>query len=187
MADSKISKLPAVSSIDGTEEYAVNESNTSRKATATQQSQYTESRLQHGVLCSNSGAQTITTATWTELAWNTEVWKVGDSAIHSTSVNNSRMTAQVTGEYLVTAAILWEALAVDFITRLQVYKGGATELWRTQVASINDATYGTHIAANALVQLTATDYIEIRVYHTRGSNADVQAAMTRGGMYLVGR
>jgi len=187
VADSKISALTGVSSIDGTQEYVVNDGGTTRKATGTQQSQYTETRLQQGVLCSMSGSQAIGNAAWEALAFDAEIWKVGIATIHSTSSNNTRLAATVTGEWMVTGVIDWEPLAEDIETRVRVYKNGTTELWRVASQSINSATWGSSSPIHATVQLTSGDYIELGAYHNRGSDYDTVSAYTRFGMYLVGR
>jgi hypothetical protein len=188
MADSAISALTGVSSIDGTQEYAVNDSGTTKKATGTQQAAYGETRLQQGVLCSNSGTTTCTTGTWTSLAFDTEVWKVGESAIHSTVSNNSRLTAQITGEYVVGGEVHWVAVAAAFAVAARVIKNGSTELWRVQYPAVNSGSVNTIIALPAgLIQLSATDYVEFEAWHNRGSNLDVATGYTRFGMYLIGR
>lgn len=187
MADTKISALAAVASIDGTQEHAVNESGTTKKATGTQQAEYTESRLQNGVLCSHATDQTLTTGTWTTLAFDTEAFKVGDSAIHSTSTNNSRITAQITGEYILVALVRYDAAAADFIVGSRFYKNGSTQQWIETKPSTNDATYGSYGQMTAMLQLTAADYVELQAFHTRGSDLDVLSAATRFGVYLLGR
>jgi hypothetical protein len=187
MADSKISALTGVSSIDGTQEYPVNDGGTTKKATGTQQAAYTETRLQQGVACSHSVDQAITTATWTAIAFDAEEFKVGDTAIHSTSTNNSRLTAQVAGEYVIVASVQWEESASADVLRAQIQKNGSTEVWRDISPSINSGTFATTQDVTAVVQLSATDYVELRVYHNTGVDRDVNASMTRFGMYLVGR
>jgi len=187
MADTKISAYAAVASIDGTEEYAVNESGTTKKATGAQQATYQEARIQQGVLCSDASDQTLTTATWTSLAFDTESWKVGDSDIHSTSVNNSRLTAQITGEYLVTGLVQWEAVAADFILQTRIYKNGGSVLWRFVGPSLNAGSFNGTSNVTGLVRLTATDYVELQAYHNQGSDYDAMSTGTRFGMYLVGR
>ena len=187
MADTKISALAAVSSVVTAQEFAVNDAGTTKKATAEEVSEYVESRYQQGVLCSHASDQAIPTATWKELAFDTETWKVGSVAIHSTVTNNSRFTAQVAGEYHVTASVQWEALAIDNPLRVQIFKNGAAELWRDIRNSVNSASVASFVNLSAFVQLSATDYVEIRVYHSRGSDRDVVSTMTRAGMYLIGR
>lgn len=187
MADSKISALTLVSSIDGTQGFAVNDGGTTRKATGAQQAAYQETRLQQGVLCSMAGDQAITTATWEELAFDTESWKVGDSAIHSTSSNNTRLTAQIAGEYFIVGAVQWEAIANSHVVQTRLYKNGASIPWRHTGASLNDATYSRISPIAAILRLAVDDYLELSAFHTRGSDVDVLSTNTNFGMYLLGR
>lgn len=187
MADTKISALTSVASIAGTEEYAVNESGTTKKATGTQQAVFSEARSQQGVRCSHASGQTITTATWTLLSWDTEDWKVGDSAIHSTVSNNSRMIAQVAGEYLAFGLIEFDTDNTDYILQMQVRINGASNavLRVPAISSVNTTTRVN--VPFAVVQLSASDYIDLRVQHSKGSDLDVLSAESFFGMYLLGR
>ena len=188
MADSKISALSGVSSVAGAEEFPCNNAGATEKATGTQLSQYVETRLQQGVLCSLSGAQSITTSTWTDIEWGAEVWKVGDTAIHSTSSNSERLTAQIAGEYLPTGTIQFDGEATDFIVGVRLYKNGSTQMARLFSRSLENASWGVTIAVPPVpVQLSATDYITCQVWHNLGSGYDVTAATSRFGMYLLGR
>ena len=187
MADSKISALNAVSSVVGTEEFAVNNSGATEKATGTQVSQYVESRLQQGVLCSKSALQTITTGAYAELTWDVEVWKVGESAIHSTSSNTGRMVAQIAGEYLPIGTIEFDTEASDFVVAVRLRKNG-TVFARIKARSLESAAHGVSIPIPPVaVQLSATDYITAEAFHTLGSNYDVVVNYSRFGMYLLGR
>lgn len=187
MADSKISALPSVASVDTAQEFAVNDAGTTSKANVNQLGNFIDSRTQQGVLCSHASDQAITTATWTALAFDTEEWKVGAAGIHSTVTNNSRFISLADGEWHIAGNVQWEAIAEDFIIVTRIIKNSTTELWRNIYPSLNDATWASFTDISALVQLTAGDYIEARVYHTRGSDVDVLSTITRFGMYLAGR
>ncbi len=190
MADTKISALAAVASVAGTEEYAVNESGTTKKATPAQAAAYGETRLQQGVRCKDAGDQTITTATWTALAFDTETWKVGESAIHSTSTNNSRLTAQMDGEYLPFGTVQVNTDANAWEISIRVRLNGSTTESLVMYPTIESATASDNSLYNIPflpVQLSSSDYIELEVWHSKGSNADVLSTRTTFGMYLLGR
>lgn len=188
MADTKISALAAVASIDGTEEIGVNESGTSKKATGAQIAAYQETRLQQGVLCTHASDQTLTTATWTPLDWDTETWKVGDAAIHSTSVNPERLTAQIDGEYMVTGIIAADPVAADFILSCRVRINATGEAAKVAVPNVNDAAIGTNLSVpSIIVQLSASDYVTVEVRHEKGSDGDILSTGSTFGMYLLGR
>jgi len=187
MADSKISALNAVSSVIGTEEIPVNNAGATEKATGTQVSQYVETRLQQGVLCSKSALQTIATGAFAELTWDVEEWKVGETAIHSTSSNTGRMVAQIAGEYLPVGAIEFDVTASDFVVAVRLRKNGAV-FARIKTRSLENAGHGVGIQIPPVpVQLSATDYITAEAFHTLGSDYDVAVNYSRFGMYLLGR
>lgn len=188
MADSKISALASVSSVAGTEQFPCNNAGATEKATGTQISQYVEARLQQGVLCSKSAAQTITSASWTDITWGAEVWKVGETAIHSTSTNTARLVAQIAGEYMPVGVISCDTGTGDFTVGVDIYKNNTTVLSRIYHPSLNKASFGISIPVPPVpVQLSATDYITCRVWHNKGSGYDVVVNHSRFGMYLLGR
>lgn len=190
MADIKFSALTAVSSIDGTQEYAVNDGGTSKKATGTQQAQYGETRLQQGVLCTHASDQTITTATWTELSFDTETWKVGDTSIHSTSTNNGRLIAQFDGEFMPYGLVGWGIVNGNpFMVQWRIRLNGTSTLSQGNFNSLdNEASAGPIVVVASIpAQLTSSDYITLEVRHNRGSNLDVLSANTKFGMYVLGR
>jgi len=188
MADSKISALSGVSSIAGAEEFPLNNAGATEKATGTQVSQYVESRSQHGVVCLKVSAQTITTTTWTDLTWGAEVWKVGDTAIHSTSSNTARLVAQLDGEYLPVGVIQFDVLAADCTVGVSIKQDGSTVLSRSFSRSLEKPGFGVAVPVPAVpVQLSSTDYITCQVWHNLGSGYDVVVNYSRFGMYLLGR
>lgn len=66
------------------------------------------------VRVTHNADQSITTATWTALAFNTEDWdKAGNAADtqHDNAINNSRLIAKYAGVYQVSASITWQASA----------------------------------------------------------------------------
>ena len=188
MADSKISALSGVSSIAGAEEFPVNNAGATEKATGTQVSQYVESRSQHGVLCNKAAAQTITTSSWTDLTWGAEVWKVGDTAIHSTSSNSERLTAQIEGEYMVVGGIQFDGTTSDFTVGVLIEKNGSLLMGRSFARTLEKTGFGVTVPVPAVpVQLSATDYITVQVWQNLGSGYDVTVNSSRFGMYLLGR
>jgi hypothetical protein len=188
MADSKISALSGVSSVAGSEEFPCNNAGATEKATAIQLSQWAESRLQQGVVCSKSAAQTITSGAWADLTWGAEVWKVGDTSIHSTSTLTDRLVAQISGEYLPTGVIQFDDTASDFTVGVQIYKNGSTVLSRIYARTLEKASFGVSVPVPPVpVQLSAADYITCQVYHNLGSDHDVVVNYSRFGMYLLGR
>lgn len=109
--------------------------------------------------------QSIATATPTALALDGTL--VDPYGSHSTSSNNSRITAQVAGSCLVKAGVVWAANNTGN-RGLQIYKNGVAwpYSWQVNLAAgtFNDAG----IETMAIVTLTAGDYIEAWAQQTSG-------------------
>jgi hypothetical protein len=152
-------------------------------------SELAESRLRQGVLCSHSATQTISTSSWTSLAFNQDQFKQpSGSSIHDTITNNSRLIAPFAGEYHFDAMISWEAVAADVAIQGRIYKNGSTVLWQVADMTINDAGIASIQQLSGTASLVATDYIELQVWHDRGGSLtlDIQVSV-RFGMYALGR
>ena len=122
-----------------------------------------------------SANQTLTTATTTELTWDTESWD--SNGIHSTSVNTGRLTAVNAGRYLV---ICQAVFAVDAggtgYRALEVWKNGNAGTWiagDTEPAP-GTATYSV-LTVVAEVSLAATDYVNAYAYQNSGGNLDIRS------------
>jgi hypothetical protein len=188
MADTKISALTAVSAGTGSLELAAVDSGTTKKVTDTQISEFAETRYQQGVSVEHTANQTITTSTWTTLNFNTDLFEVGDADIHDTSTNNERLIAQIDGEYLYNAQVNWAALGSDIAVQVRVMKNGTSVVIAQQAQkSVNDASMGTVQQVSGVINLLATDYLLMQVWHDRGSDYDVVEGRTFFGMFLVGR
>ena len=111
------------------------------------------------------------------LAFNSEEY---DSAtLHSTSTNNSRLTASIAGVYLATV-FLQINTATSGSHSVYIRVNGSGYESRN---SINDSG-NIYMALTGLVKLSASDYIEM-VYTHALSNQTVNAA-TRFGMTWLG-
>lgn len=119
-----------------------------------------------------SSSQTISNATLTVISLQTEL--SDNDNMHSTVTNTSRMTATTAGTYLVTGTIPFIALTANARIIARIYKNGTAS--GTVVAAIDqEALNGALPSFNlsAVVTLSASDYVELVVYHTMGSNASL--------------
>lgn len=131
-----------------------------------------------GVRVVRSGAaQTITTATETAITFGTgdavEDWDT--DAFHSMSSNTSRITIPTGfgGRYSLHGSVVWAADSTGMrITSIK--KGAATYLAMDCRAPITSGDV-TVVNLSCEVALAAGEYVELRVYHTKGSGLDVQA------------
>jgi len=130
-----------------------------------------------------TSAQTITTGTWTKVLFDAKDFDTATA--YSTST--SRFTPQVAGYYQVSGCLnMSPAAAGTCLTA--VYKNGS--IWKLGVSIPLNATIYICLNVTSLVYLNgSTDYIEIYVQQTSGSNLSLydsqantyfQAAMIRG-------
>lgn len=122
-----------------------------------------------GCRCHISSAQTITTSTWTAVLFPAEDWDT--AGYHSTSSNTSRFTipADKTGYYLVTATEGWAANTTGF--RYIAIAQNGTRIAQVPIAGLNQSGQGQTITD--VLFCAAGDYIELHVFHDRGSNLDL--------------
>lgn len=112
-----------------------------------------------GVSTSN-GVETLMT-------WNTEDFDT--DGFHSTSSNTSRMTipSGKGGKYLITAFIGWEYSGNSTGMRAAyIYKNGSIHKYSMQIAA---ASGGIYFTLSQVMNLVATDYVEIKVYQSSGT------------------
>lgn len=117
---------------------------------------------------SNSSSQSIASGSSVVLNANTEAFD--NDAMHSTVTNNSRVTAQTAGRYLLVSTVQFAAngtgrRGVNFLVN------GTTNF---------SAAFAAPLAANAiivpgirLVTLAATDYVEARAFQDSGGALNV--------------
>jgi hypothetical protein len=120
-----------------------------------------------------SANQTLSDETGTILTYDLENFDT--DGFHSNTTNNSRITipAGKGGKYLFTA---WMNFATNATgTRgMNLYKNGTTYVAElTWVNANTENTRPTRIAGSAVIDLVATDYIEVLAYQKSGGNRDV--------------
>lgn len=136
--------------------------------------------LQSMARVTKTATTAIATATATVVPFDSETFDT--DTLHDNVTNNSRLTAQVAGKYLVTANVQWEASAVGERT-VVIRKQGATAY-----ASVLDSAAlagETHQSVSALVNLAAAEYVEALVTQNSGGNLNVQIPSSFS-MVLVG-
>ena len=126
-----------------------------------------------------SGSQTITTATTTPIAFNSEHFD--NASIHDNTTNNTRLTAPIAGLYEVNAHVVWSNTETTGNRQITIAKNGnaSTIYALDRVAGTNGGGSAATNQASALVDLAAGDYIEINARHTQG--ADTSTAIATNG------
>jgi hypothetical protein len=134
------------------------------------------------VRVTKSGAQSINNSTTTAITWDTETYDT--DTLHSTVSNTSRLTASVTGKWLVTTSIGFAASATG--SRIvTIRKNGTTDY--AQAASPNaGGSDGVQVTVSDIVDLAASDYVEINVTQNSGGALNVNTSSTQFSMALIG-
>lgn len=127
--------------------------------------------------------QSITTATFTQLAFNSE--RYDTDSIHDNVTNNSRLTCQTAGKYLIIGSIYFAAAAggsrhlairlstgVD-IAYMQLAPDASVNVYRATVAAIWDMTVG--------------QYVEVRVYQDTGAGLNVLVNDSNSAEFMMQR
>ena len=115
----------------------------------------------------NSGSQSISNTTWTTLNFNSEVFDT--DTFHDTASNNSRITipSGKNGKYLIVAKWHFQGNASGS-DRLGGIKKNGTNIGTYRGINGNASSVGW--GASVILDLVATDYIEVEVYQDSGGN-----------------
>lgn len=126
----------------------------------------------------HNATQAITTATETALAFNTERWDTAGGAastMHDTATNNSRLTAQYAGKYLVEGHVEWTLEATG--NRAAWVRINATAgQYIGQERKVGSASIFVSLNVHTVVDLAVTDYVQLFVVHDGGANRTVGAS-----------
>jgi hypothetical protein len=114
--------------------------------------------------------QTISTATFTDLTWNTEIFDT--DGFHSTTTNTARMTipSGKDGYYRVTCRAYWNAASATGQRTVSIFKNGTRWNNGTQPG---DTVAGPAVTTSQIINLVAGDYITMAVYQNSGGNMDI--------------
>jgi hypothetical protein len=123
-----------------------------------------------------SANQVITNNTWTKANINTET----KDTLNEFNTTTSRFTASHTARYLIDAMITFGySNNTSTVRSLVLYINGAASNYRFQKDSNIRSSSDDDLAINCAIDLTAGDYIEVYVFHNRGSNINLLANRTR--------
>lgn len=137
--------------------------------------------LQSMARAHNNANQSIPNNTETAVAY--QVSDFNTDSMWSSSAN-TRFTAQVAGKYLVTAAVVWDTQTTSTGRQLFIRKNGSTDLSSSFVAVSGYLNQ----TITDIVQLSASDYIEITALQFSGAalNVNVGGTQTFGAIVYVG-
>lgn len=114
-----------------------------------------------GCAVSNSTTQNVNTSTNTVLTADTELYDL--DTMHSTVTNTSRITIATAGKYRLNGLVGWDS---DATGRREVYLlvNGST----AHVVSVAAAVQAGCQTFEKILDLAATDYVEVRVWQNSG-------------------
>lgn len=190
MADSKLTALAAATSVATTDIlYAVTTpGGTPASKKITVANLMISMGLGQGARVYNSGNLTITTATLTPLTFNSELYDT--DTIHDTGSNTGRLTCNTAGKYHIFGHVQW-ANDTTGVRLIAIRLGGSTyiAIQSQMTVAANALDNNCYQSINTIYDLAGTNYVELVVGHSKGSNLDVLASNHFGiefGMQRVG-
>ena len=125
-----------------------------------------------------SSSPSVATATFKIAEYNNILF-ASDNSIVDTSAY--KITPGVAGKYYIAAHINYAQNAVDQKDyHLLIYVDGSNKVRNAIHASGNHSTYGTDVFVSGTLDLTASNYVQIKVYQASGSNAQYAYNDTTG-------
>lgn len=118
-------------------------------------------------------SQLIAYNTKTAVAWNAEDFDT--NTYHDNATNNSRLTVPSTGKYLVAANVIWDTNAGG-LRRIGFMVNATTDYVINEFGPISSGQL-VYVAATAILNLTAGDYVQCMV---------TQTTTAAGDIYMVG-
>lgn len=134
-----------------------------------------------GVQATLSSEQTVSSATYTAVTFNTETAGFDTDSFHDNSTNNSRFTVPSGkgGYYYMIGRVVVAGASSSWNNRCKIRKNGSTDLafGYSNASTTGDVTTFVSCAAN----LSAGDYVEFVVYQGSGSNKNLQSNLSETG------
>jgi hypothetical protein len=117
------------------------------------------------VRAKNSAVQAIGNASWTSLTFDTEDFD--SQALHSTSSNTSRITASLTGVYLLGVNLQFAANTTG-VRSVKFLQNGVTEIGANSEPAANTGV--TYLHHTTIAYLVSGNYVEAQVYQSSGGS-----------------
>jgi hypothetical protein len=135
-----------------------------------------------GCSLSKTGNQSINNLSITAITWDTELKDT--DAFHDNSTNNSRITipAGKGGLYLITGQVSYAANATGY--RVGTIKKNGSDYFVFWNARATDGEWSVGSVSN-IIELAATDYLEMFTYHNAGTAVNINGGNTYGANFGV--
>ncbi len=126
-----------------------------------------------GARAYHNADQTISTGGFVAIALNSELHD--SDTIHDNSTNNSRLTCNTAGVYIITGHIDLEANSTG-LRSLYIRLNGTTSIGEYQSNNVTSAPATTWITSIATIyKLAVTNYVELMIRQTSGGDLELLA------------
>lgn len=120
-----------------------------------------------------SQGQTITTATFTYVLYDTDDYDPDD--LHSTVANTDRITILVPGVYVISGNVNWDNIADATLRIARINVNGSDLLGGAYGPNLGGGN--TDQNTTTQIRLAANDIVRLRVYQTTGGDLDLLKAI----------
>jgi len=117
----------------------------------------------------NSADQNVLNTTWLSLALNSELYDT--DTIHDTVTNNSRLTCNTAGIYLINGKFIWDTNQTN-VRYIGIFLNNVTILALSQQLANNSAQLDQQVTT--IYDLSIGDYIELRAYQDSGGTIAIK-------------
>jgi len=169
MVDLKITELAALTVVNDEDLIAIVDDPTGTASTKKIRTDDFQSTWHVGARVYDAGNQTISNTTDTAVAFDSERWDT--DTIHDTSTNNSKLTCNTAGKYLISGNIQWDGNSTG--TRIVFIKlNGATVIAKSST-NITDAS-NFQMQCTTIYDLAVTNYVELFVRQSSGDDLAIE-------------
>jgi Tfp pilus assembly protein FimT len=130
----------------------------------------------------HNAAQSITSATTTAIAFNSE--RYDTDTIHDTVTNNSRLTCKTAGKYAITGQVEFASSATGNRQLFLRLNGATTIAYKTQ-AAVNGLI--TNMDVSTQYDLAVNDYLEVLVWQDSGGSLNVNSSGNNSPEFMMAR
>lgn len=133
------------------------------------------------VRVSRTAAQTIPDSTVTTIIFDTEICAscYDTDSMHSSTVNNTRITFTTAGKYLVSCRVRFASSAGGTGRETQILKNGVTGISDDRMPAGGVFSGSVFLDPNVMYNFAANDYIELTVWHDAGGDLNIEQSGDR--------
>ena len=141
-----------------------------------------EANYNEGARVYHDANQSVPNITATTLAFNSE--RYDTDTIHDNVTNNSRLTCETAGKYIIVANIRWTSSALLYRI-IYIGLNGATIIGLSQIDAVQTGT--TEMIVTTIYDLAVTDYVEVVAYQNSGAAKNVEVSPNYSTEFMMQR